>query len=86
MPTVTLQGNASRSRDSDPTLGTFGTDQASIPGQLTPPIYDGGMAASQTRQAKEIAPKAGWCSIKSATRPAPRRSAPGSPMKAPRSR
>jgi outer membrane protein len=55
MPTITLQGSASRSRDSDPTLGTFATDQASVTGQLTQPIYDGGMAASQTRQAKELA-------------------------------
>ena len=55
MPTITLQGSASRSKQSDPTLGTFGTDQASITGQLTQPIYDGGMAASQTRQAKELA-------------------------------
>jgi outer membrane protein len=54
MPTITLQGSASRSRDSDPTLGTFGTDQASVTGQLTQPIYDGGTAASQTRQAKEV--------------------------------
>jgi outer membrane protein len=53
-PTVTLQGNASKSRDSDPTLGTFATDQASVIGQLTAPIYDGGTAASQTRQAKEV--------------------------------
>src|SRR4249920_1477356 len=30
MPTITLQGSASRSKDSDPTLGTFGTDQASV--------------------------------------------------------
>ena len=55
MPTITLQGSASRSKESDPTLGTFGTDQASVTGQLTQPIYDGGMAASQTRQAKEVA-------------------------------
>ena len=55
MPTITLQGSASRSKQSDPTLGTFGTDQASVTTQLTQPIYDGGMAASQTRQAKEIA-------------------------------
>jgi outer membrane protein len=55
MPTITLQGSASRSRDSDPSLSTFATDQASIAGQLTQPIYDGGMAASQTRQAKEVA-------------------------------
>ena len=55
LPTVTLQGSVSRSRDADPTLGTFGTDQASILGQMTAPIYDGGTGASQTRQAKELA-------------------------------
>src|SRR5436190_9884953 len=55
MPTITLQGSASRSRDSDPSLSTFATDQASVTTQLTQPIYDGGMAASQTRQAKEVA-------------------------------
>jgi outer membrane protein len=55
LPTITLQGSASRSRDADPTLSTFGTDQASILGQMTAPIYDGGTAASQTRQAKELA-------------------------------
>src|SRR5712671_3856061 len=54
-PTVTLQGNASKSRDSDPSLSTFATDQASVIGQVTAPIYDGGTAASQTRQAKEVA-------------------------------
>jgi outer membrane protein len=54
MPTITLQGSASRSRDSDPSLSTFATDQASVTTQLTQPIYDGGMAASQTRQTKEI--------------------------------
>lgn len=54
LPTITMQGSVSRSKQSDPTLGTFGTDQASIAGQLNQPIYDGGMAASQTRQAKEI--------------------------------
>jgi outer membrane protein len=54
-PTVTLQGNVSRSKDNDPTLSVFGTDQASVIGQVTAPIYDGGTAASQTRQAKEVA-------------------------------
>jgi outer membrane protein len=54
MPTVTLQGNVSHSMDDDPTLGTFRTDQAQIVGQITQPIYDGGTAASQTRQAKEL--------------------------------
>ena len=55
MPSVTVQGSVSRSRDADPTLGTLGTDQASVIGQLNQPIYDGGTAASQTRQAKEVA-------------------------------
>jgi outer membrane protein len=55
LPSVTVQGSVSRSRDSDPTLGTRGTDQASVVGQLNQPIYDGGTAASQTRQAKEVA-------------------------------
>jgi outer membrane protein len=54
LPTITLQGNASHSVDSDSTLSTFRTDQASILGQMTAPIYDGGTAASQTRQAKEL--------------------------------
>jgi outer membrane protein len=54
LPTVAVQAGASRSKDSDTTLGTFGTDQASILGQINVPIYDGGTAASQTRQAKEL--------------------------------
>jgi outer membrane protein len=52
---VSVQANASRSSQSDSTLGTYGTDQASILGQINVPVYDGGLAASQTRQAKEIA-------------------------------
>jgi outer membrane protein len=55
MPSVTVQGNVSRARDNDPTLSVFGTDQASVVGTLNQPIYDGGTAASQTRQAKEVA-------------------------------
>jgi outer membrane protein len=55
LPTITLQGSASRSSKADPTLGTFGTDQASILGQMNAPIYDGGAGASQTRQAKDLA-------------------------------
>jgi outer membrane protein len=54
MPTVTLQGSASHGADDDPTLSVFRTDQASIVGQVNAPIYDGGTAASQTRQAKEL--------------------------------
>ena len=55
LPTVAVQANASRSKDSDSTLSTFSTNQASILGQINVPIYDGGTAASQTRQAKELA-------------------------------
>jgi outer membrane protein len=55
LPSANVQGSANRSRDNDPTLSTFGTDQASIVANVTAPIYDGGQAASQTRQAKETA-------------------------------
>jgi outer membrane protein len=55
LPQATVQASASRSMQSDSTLSTFGTDQASILGQINVPIYDGGTAASQTRQAKEMA-------------------------------
>jgi len=54
LPTATLQGSVSRSNQTDTTLSTTRTDQASIVGQLAVPIYDGGLAASQTRQAKEV--------------------------------
>ena len=54
LPSASIQGSASRSRNNDPTLGTFAEDQASIVANVTAPIYDGGQAASQTRQAKEI--------------------------------
>ncbi|UCF53811.1 MAG: TolC family outer membrane protein, partial [Bradyrhizobium sp.] len=54
LPSASLQGSASKSRDNDPTLGTRASDQASIVANVTAPIYDGGQAASQTRQAKEV--------------------------------
>ncbi|WP_458182073.1 TolC family outer membrane protein [Bradyrhizobium sp. 14AA] len=54
LPSASIQGSASKSRNNDPTLGTFAEDQASIVASVTAPIYDGGQAASQTRQAKEI--------------------------------
>src|ERR1700693_2242256 len=54
LPSITLQGNASHSSDADPSLTTFRTDQASVTAQMNAPIYDGGTAASQTRQAKEL--------------------------------
>jgi outer membrane protein len=55
LPTVSVQASASRSVQTDQTLSTTSTDQASVLGQLNVPIYDGGTAASQTRQAKELA-------------------------------
>ena len=55
LPTITLQGSASHSSEADPTISTLRTDQASVIGQMNAPIYDGGTAASQTRQAKELA-------------------------------
>jgi outer membrane protein len=55
LPTIAVQGSVSRSRQADSTLGTYGTDQASVVAQMTAPIYDGGTAAAQTRQAKELA-------------------------------
>lgn len=54
-PQVTLQGSASRSVQTDTSLGTSRTDQVGIVGQVNVPVYDGGTAASQTRQAKELA-------------------------------
>jgi outer membrane protein len=54
LPTLSAQGSVSRSVQTDTTLGTSRTDQASIMGQASIPIYDGGMAASQVRQAKEV--------------------------------
>lgn len=53
-PTVTLQGNVSRSVDGDINLGTKRNDQASVVGKIDVPIYDGGTVAAQTRQAKEL--------------------------------
>jgi outer membrane protein len=53
-PQVSVQAGVSRSRNDDTTLGSNGTDNASILGQANIPIYDGGLAASQIRQAKEL--------------------------------
>jgi outer membrane protein len=53
MPNLSLLGTASHSVETDVTLGTTRTDQASVTAQATVPLYDGGLAASQIRQAKE---------------------------------
>src|SRR3569833_1649440 len=50
MPQVTVQGNVLRQSEDNPNLSGKRSDQASVVGQLTVPIYDGGLAASQTRQ------------------------------------
>jgi outer membrane protein len=55
LPQASVQASASRSVQTDSSLTTTSTDQASVIGQINVPIYDGGMAASQTRQAKEVA-------------------------------
>ncbi|HLG83328.1 MAG TPA: TolC family outer membrane protein [Bradyrhizobium sp.] len=55
LPTVSVQASASHAVENDPSLTTTRTDQASVIGQVNVPIYDGGTAASQTRQAKEVA-------------------------------
>jgi outer membrane protein len=54
-PSLSVQGNVQRSRDTDTSLTTTQIDQASVLGQLNVPIYDGGLATSQIRQAKEMA-------------------------------
>src|SRR4029079_10644502 len=54
LPQVSVQGSVSRQVENDPTLSVRREDQASVVGQINVPIYDGGMAASQTRQAKEV--------------------------------
>jgi len=51
--TVNVQASASRAEQTDTTFGTTRTDQASVIGNATVPIYDGGFAAAQVRQAKE---------------------------------
>ena len=55
LPQASVQASASRSVETDSSLTTTATNQASVIGQVSVPIYDGGMAASQTRQAKELA-------------------------------
>jgi outer membrane protein len=53
-PTLGVQGSVSRNVNTDTTLSTARTDVASIVGTANVPLYDGGLAASQIRQAKEM--------------------------------
>src|SRR5262245_17591440 len=52
-PTVAVQGNVSTARDEDPTVSVTSQNQASVEATANVPLYDGGLAASQVRQAKE---------------------------------
>lgn len=54
LPTVSVQASVSRAVQNDPTLATSRMDQGSVVSQVGVPLYDAGMAAAQTRQAKEI--------------------------------
>ncbi len=53
MPSASVQGSVSRTVETDTTLTTTSTNQASVIGQANVPLYDGGFASSQVRQAKE---------------------------------
>jgi outer membrane protein len=52
-PTVGVQGSVSTARDEDPTVSVISQNQASVEATANVPFYDGGLAASQVRQAKE---------------------------------
>src|SRR5262249_57930582 len=58
MPNASLQASASRNFETDTTLTTVSTNQASVIGQANVPLYDGGLASSQIRQAEERASQA----------------------------
>src|SRR5262245_34705326 len=58
LPTLSVQGSVQRQWENDPTLSAKGNDIASLLGTANVPLYDGGLAASQIRQAKEIAMQA----------------------------
>jgi len=57
-PNVSVQGSVQRQWENDPTLTSKSNDIASLLGTANVPIYDGGLAASQIRQAKELAMQA----------------------------
>jgi outer membrane protein len=57
-PNVSVQGSVQRNWETDTLLGAKANDVASLLGQANVPIYDGGLAASQIRQSKELAMQA----------------------------
>ena len=52
-PTITAQGYISNSQNTDTQLSVAKSNQAGVIGNLNIPIYNGGLASSQVRQAKE---------------------------------
>jgi outer membrane protein len=57
-PNLSVQGSLQRQWENDPTLSAKANDIASVIGQANVPIYDGGLAAAQIRQSKELAMQA----------------------------
>lgn len=53
-PTINLQGTLMRQENADPLLLMRRMEQASLVGQINAPLYDGGLAAAQVRQTKEM--------------------------------
>jgi outer membrane protein len=53
-PTITAQGYLLNSQNTDVNLGVKASNQAGLIGNLNIPIYDGGQASAQVRQAKEV--------------------------------
>jgi outer membrane protein len=57
-PNISLQAGVQRNWETDTLLSAKANDVASVLGQANVPIYDGGLAAAQIRQAKELAMQA----------------------------
>ena len=57
-PTITAQGYLLNSQNTDVNLGVKASNQAGLIGNLNIPIYDGGQASAQVRQAKEVVSQA----------------------------
>ncbi|MGA8294322.1 MAG: TolC family outer membrane protein [Rhodoplanes sp.] len=53
-PTISAQGYLLNTQNTDVNLSTVKSNQAGVIGNLNIPIYDGGQAAAQVRQTKEV--------------------------------
>ena len=53
-PTISAQGYLLNTQNTDVNLGVKASNQAAVIGNLNIPVYDGGTAAAQVRQAKEV--------------------------------